>query len=179
MDLALAARREDRELMLLEDLQTVARQDEVWSVFIDTHVHGSGDEIGIHLAIVLEPYLEFILDGSKSVESRFSRNGCAPFGRVVAGDIVLLKRSSGPVVGLCTVSDVWDYRLTPSTLNDIRTRFGPAICAQDGFWEARGDAVFATLMRIEGAIPLPDLVVPKRDRRGWVVLRDHRVPELL
>lgn len=165
--------------MLLEDLQMVARHDEVWSGLVDTHVHGPDDQIGIHLAIVLEPYLEFILDGTKSVESRFSRNGCAPFGRVTAGDIVLLKRSSGPVVGLCTVSDVWDYRLTPSTLHEIKDRFGPAICAQDGFWEDRRDAAFATLMRIEGAIPLPDLAVPKRDRRGWVVLRDYRVPELL
>ena len=165
--------------MQLQDLQTVARHDHVWSGVVDSHVHGSDDEIGIHLAIMLEPYLEFILNGSKSVESRFSRNGCAPFGRVTAGDVVLLKRSSGPVVGLCTVSDVWDYRLTPSTLVEIKDRFGPAICAQDGFWEDRREAAFATLMRIEGATPLPDLFVPKRDRRGWVVLRDQRVPELL
>jgi len=165
--------------MLLSDLQSVARNDRVWSDVVDAHVRGSEDQIGIHLAIVLEPYLEFILDGSKSVESRFSRNGCAPFGRVTAGDIVLLKRSSGPVVGLCTVSDVWDYRLTASTLLEIKDRFGPAICPQHGFWEDRRDAAFATLMRIEGARPLPDLAVPKRDRRGWVVLRDHRVPELL
>lgn len=165
--------------MLLQDLQTVARRDDVWSSVVDAHVHGSDDQIGIHLAIVLEPYLEFILDGSKSVESRFSRNGCAPYGRVAAGDIVLLKRSSGPVVGMCMVSDVWDYRLTPNTLSEIKDRFGSAICAQDGFWEDRRDAAFATLMRIDGARPLPDLAVPKRDRRGWVVLRDHRVPELL
>jgi hypothetical protein len=165
--------------MLLQDLQTVARHDQVWSGVVDAHVHGSEDQIGIHLAIVLEPYLEFILDGTKSVESRFSRNGCAPFGRVAAGDVVLLKRSSGPVVGLCTVSDVWDYKLTSGTLIEIKDRFGPAICAPEGFWEDRREAAFATLMRIDGAVPLPDLAVPKKDRRGWVVLRDHRVPELL
>jgi hypothetical protein len=77
------------------------------------------------------------------------------------------------------VSDVWDYRLTPSTLVEIKDRFGPAICAQEGFWEDRREAAFATLMRIEGARALPDLSVPKRDRRGWVVLREQRDPELL
>lgn len=164
--------------MLLQDLQRVARHDHVWSGVVDGHVHGSDEQVGIHLAIVLEPYLEFILDGSKSVESRFSRNGCAPFGRVSAGDVVLLKRSSGPLVGLCTVSDVWDYRLTSAALAEIKDRFGSAICAQDGFWEDRRDAAFATLMRIEDTRPLPDLTVPKRDRRGWVVLRDSRTPEL-
>lgn len=165
--------------MLLRDLQSVARHQRAWSDTIDTHLHASANGVGIHLAVVLEPYLQFILNGSKSVESRFSRNGCAPFGRVAAGDVVLLKRSSGPVVGLCTVSDVWDYRLTARTLGEIKDRFGPAICPQDGFWEDRRDAAFATLMRIDAARLMPDLTVPKRDRRGWVVLRDHRVPELL
>jgi hypothetical protein len=165
--------------MLLRDLQAVAQRHRAWSDFIDAYLGRSGHEVGIHLAVVLEPYLQFILNGSKSIESRFSRNGCAPFRRVVAGDVVLLKRSSGPVVGLCTVSDVWDYRLTGRTLREIKDRFGPAICPQDGFWEDRQDAAFATLMRLDSARLMPDLTVPKRDRRGWVVLRDHRVPQLL
>jgi hypothetical protein len=165
--------------MLLRDLQTAARQDLVWSDLVDAQMRGADDQIGIHLAIVLEPYLAFILDGTKTVESRFSRNGCAPFGRVSVGDVVLLKRSSGPVVGLCTVSDVWDYRLAPGSLVEIKERFGPAICPQGRFWEERRDAAFATLMRVDGSRPLPNLTVPKKDRRGWVVLREHRVPELL
>jgi hypothetical protein len=130
-------------------------------------------EVGIHLAVMLEPYLQFVLDGSKEVESRFSRNGCAPFERVAAGDVVLLKRSSGPIVGFCRISDVWDYRLTPGSLETIRDRFGPAICPQPGFWEQRRDAAFATLMRIDTVSPLPEMAIPKRDRRGWVVLRDN------
>lgn len=165
--------------MFLQHLQTATTRDPRWSDVLGAQFDSEEAEVGIHLAVVLEPYLQFILDHSKSVESRFSRNGCAPFGRVAAGDVVLLKRSSGPVVGLCTVSDVWDYRLKPETLLEIKDRFGPAICPQDGFWESRRDAVFATLMRIDGARSLPDLVIPKKDRRGWVVLRDQRVPELL
>jgi hypothetical protein len=165
--------------MLLQHLQAAATRDPRWSDVLGAQFDGEEAEVGIHLAVVLEPYLRFILDHSKSVESRFSRNGCAPFGRVEAGDVILLKRSSGPVVGLCTVSGVWDYRLTPDTLFEIKDRFGPAICPQEGFWESRRDAAFATLMRIDGAMPLPDLTIPKRDRRGWVVLRDQRIPELL
>lgn len=165
--------------MQLHDLQAVSRHDETWSEVVEGHLHGSDGQTGIHLAIVLEPYLQFILDGSKSVESRFSRNGCAPFERVAAGDVVLLKRSSGPVVGVCTVSNVWNYRLTPTTLLEIKDRFGHAICPQEGFWEDRRDAAFATLMRIDDSRPLPDLTVPKKDRRGWVVLRDGRFPKLL
>jgi hypothetical protein len=165
--------------MLLQHLQTATTRDPRWSDVLGSQFDGDEAEVGIHLAVVLQPYLQFILDHSKSVESRFSRNGCAPFGRVATGDVILLKRSSGPVVGLCTVSDVWDYRLAPGTLLEIKERFGPAICPQEGFWEDRRDAAFATLMRIDGARSLPDLLIPKKDRRGWVVLRDQRVPELL
>jgi len=165
--------------MLLQHLRSAARREPKWSDALSALLDGDSAVVGVHLAILVEPYLRFVLDRTKTIESRFSRNGCPPFERVTAGDILLLKRSSGPIVGLCTVTDVWDYRLTPSTMSEIQNRFGRAICPQDGFWEDRRDAAFATLMRVDDARPLPDLVIPKRDRRGWVVLRDARVPELI
>jgi hypothetical protein len=58
--------------------------------------HGP-DTSAVHLAILVEPFLGYILDGSKTVESRFSNRQCAPFGRVRIGDIILLKGASGPV----------------------------------------------------------------------------------
>src|SRR5688572_10035738 len=58
---------------------------------------GGADRVRIHLAVFIEPYLEFVLDGTKTVESRFSINRCVPFERANEGDIVLLKRSGGSV----------------------------------------------------------------------------------
>ena len=46
----------------------------------------------VHLAILLEPYLQYILDGTKTVESRFSKNRIAPYNMVEPGDVVLLKK---------------------------------------------------------------------------------------
>ncbi len=70
-------------------------------------------------------------------------------------------------------------RLTPTAWMEIKQRFGQALCPQDGFWEDRQHASFATLMRIGEARALPHLNQPKRDRRGWVVLMDRRQPSLL
>lgn len=165
--------------MFLDYLRSVAKGDSQWRNVMEPLFDGSHDDAGIHIAILVEPYLQFILDGTKTVESRFSRNGCAPFERVSAGDVLLLKRQSGPIVGACSVSDVWNYRLTPSTLEDIRLRFGSAIRPQQGFWEDQADAGFATLMRVRDVRPLPKADIPKRDRRGWVVLRDSRIASLL
>src|SRR5260221_7933086 len=65
----------------------------------------------IHLAILRHPYLDFILEGKKTIESRFSRRRCAPFGAVSKGDIVLLKRPAGRIVGICVIEKVWVYHL--------------------------------------------------------------------
>ena len=164
--------------MLLEHVRSAARRDSAWSAFFD-EVMADEAPVALHLAIFVEPYLQFVLDSSKTVESRFSRNGCAPFGRVHRGDVLLLKRASGPLVGACTVGDVWDYRLTPRAWAEIEGRFGSAICPQEGFWELKRQAAYATLMRISEPRALPAIDVPKRDRRGWVVLTDLREPRLL
>jgi hypothetical protein len=165
--------------MLLQHLRMEARTRPGWSDLYDELFLADTAPFSIHLAILIEPYLGFVLDRTKTVESRFSRNGCVPFGRVQAGDVVLLKRASGPVVGTCAVVDAWDYRLTPTTWSEIKRRFGRAMCPQEGFWADRREASYATLMQIKNARSLPDLDIPKRDRRGWVVLRDRGLSDLL
>jgi hypothetical protein len=134
---------------------------------------------GIHLAVFVEPFLGYVLDGSKTVESRFSVNRCAPFGRVSQSDVVLLKRAGGPVVGIAQVRAVWSYHLDKSSLRLIRKRFAEALHAQDpGFWEQRREATYATLMSIEHVLGLKPLEWKKRDRRGWVVIRSMGQPSL-
>jgi len=126
----------------------------------------------MHLGIFVEPFLTYILSGQKTVESRFSARQVPPFGCVCAGDIILLKRSGGSIIGLCQVSNVWMYRLNASTWNGIRSEFAEAMCAQDPeFWQMRSRASYATLMRLADVVPIAPLAYPKRDRRGWVVIR--------
>jgi hypothetical protein len=134
-------------------------------------VHASG--CGIHLAVLVEPYLSLILSGKKTIESRFSLNRQAPFERVFPGDILILKRSSGSVEGICLVSDAWFYQLKTDTWDDIE-RFSKALCMDDSpFWHSKRSAMYATLMRISGVVSIPHLSVAKLDPRGWVTLRDR------
>jgi hypothetical protein len=126
----------------------------------------------IHLAVFVEPFLRYVLDGSKTIESRFSQNAMPPFGRVDRGDIVLLKRSSGPVVGISEVGDAWHYELNPLTWQKIRSQFWSAMKLENsGFIEQKANASFATLIRLDHVIPCGPIVCSKRDRRGWVILR--------
>jgi hypothetical protein len=85
--------------------------------------------------------------------------------------VLLLKRSGGPVVGVCRVGQVWSYRLDPATWSTIRRDFSEAMCAQSpDFWIDRERASYATLMRLHEPLSIEPFAFPKRDRRGWVVL---------
>jgi hypothetical protein len=153
---------------LVSQLRQALKGHEHWA---DTFSIDAATSFGIHLAIFRQPYLAFIMEGTKTIETRFSRRMCAPFQAVCTGDVVLLKRSGGEIVGICLVEDAWFYRLTSEALADIRDKFGNAICAEgDSFWEERKGAAVATLISISHVTPLEKIDIPKRDRRGWVVL---------
>jgi hypothetical protein len=138
---------------------------------MDTHWSEKlGDpRCAVHLGVFVEPFLSLVLDGSKSVESRFSTRRCAPFHRVGVGDIMLLKGASGPVKGICEVAKAWYFDLRSTPIAKVRERFGRAICADDDFWRSRQEADYATLLKVQAVRELPPFSCPKRDRRGWVV----------
>jgi hypothetical protein len=160
---------------LLDDVLRRASPDlaPVVSAFADGH------DVALHLAVFVEPYLSFVLDGSKTVESRFSARSIAPHGRIAEGDVILLKAAGKPIVGWCRAGTVWDYVLDPSSWAEIHDRFSGPLCAQDGFWETRKAAQFATLIKVEDVNTTAPTPVDKRDRRGWVVLADRQQGRLL
>lgn len=44
----------------------------------------------VHLGIFSDPYLTYMLDGLKSIESRFSKNRIAPYNKITKDDIVII-----------------------------------------------------------------------------------------
>ena len=131
--------------------------------------------IGIHLAIFAEPFLSMVLSGEKTIESRFSRNRCAPYGEIGDGDIILLKAVAGPICGLVLARRTWCYDLACETIARIRSRFGSGIGADDAFWDSRNDALYATLIELDTPTSIAAVNCDKRDRRGWVSLRSRQM----
>lgn len=159
--------------LLVDQLRLAVQGDPFWENYLDDLNPPESVPFTLHLAILVEPYLQFVLDGKKTVESRFSTRKFAPYHRVSKGDVVLLKESSGPIVGLCQVNYVWFYQLDQESWRTIREDFAAVLCAQDPeFWKAREAASFATLMRIQYVKSIDPIKFTKRDRRGWVVLQE-------
>jgi hypothetical protein len=131
--------------------------------------------IGIHLAIFAEPFLSKVLSGEKTIESRFSRNRCAPYREIDDGDIILVKEVAGPICGIALARHAWFYDLVAEPVDRIRARFGVGICGDDAFWTARSDALYATLIELDSAASIGPVSCDKRDRRGWVSLRSRQM----
>lgn len=160
---------------ILNDLQNAALNNPEWAEIAPWL---NDPNRGVHLAILREPYLGWVLDGTKTVESRFSVNKIAPFGQIVAGDLVVVKGGKG-AVGAFTAAEVDCRQISgPGDLLAIRQEHGQGICAPNEFWEAQIAKKFATLVLVGEARPLPPVPVQKRDMRGWVVLRHSRQPQL-
>jgi dephospho-CoA kinase len=152
-------------------MQALASEPEWLSICRDI-IQGNLPRCSLHLAVFVQPYLEYILDGRKTVESRFSAVRFPPYGRVSRGDLVLLKQSGGPVVGICEVGAAWFYQLEPESWSTIRLEFTRALCAEDPeFWKSRQGAAYATLMYVSRVKKISPIIWPKSDRRGWVVLQ--------
>jgi len=160
---------------LVDEISTHLQPHPYWGPRLSTSPPNSTG--AIHLAVFVEPFLQFVLEGNKTVESRFSTNRCAPYQSVQAGDVLLLKRSSGPVVAIAEVGQVWFYELDPAAWRIIKSKFGPLLRIEDPeFWRQKSSACFATLMRLERVEAIPPVSCAKRDRRGWVVL-DRPTPD--
>lgn len=126
-----------------------------------------------HLAIFSGNTAELILQGKKTIESRFSKLRIAPFGVVSTGDLVYIKPSGEEIIGQFRVKKVISYDgLTTEDMLSLRKEFGAQVMADEDYWKGRMGSRYGTLIFIGDSarfITSP-IRLTKKDLRGWVVL---------
>ncbi len=158
---------------------TALQDDPFWAEHLRHIGYPEGHRVALHLAILVNPYLQRLLNGQKTIESRFSVQRRAPYAQVASGDVVLLKRSGGPIMGIGLVAEPTFYELTPTLLQHIQTTYADALGIDNpAFWTERATAAFATLIPLLHVRQIPPIPFVKRDQRAWVVLQ-RRVPQPL
>ena len=133
-----------------------------------------------HLAILTPGWIELILDGSKTIESRFTKVRCAPFRKVHAGDTVYMKESGGLVKGMFTVAKVETFEnLTHAQICDLFYKeyreqiFSSLSASMQRPPEKWLTAKHATLIHVENPVKFDKpFAYPKKDPRAWVVLEE-------
>ena len=125
-----------------------------------------------HLAILDKEAAEAIFDGRKKIEGRFSQIKIAPFGKVSASDLVLMKLPGEKIVGQFLVDKVVSFD-HPSTqdIDEIKKKYAKALALPNAFWLDHEKINYITLMFIKTVTKfIIEPQVKKKDLRGWVVL---------
>ena len=126
-----------------------------------------------HLVILKKPYLEAILDGGKTVESRFTKTKRPYFGRVLPGDKLFLKESSGPVCATAKAAAVKNFEnLTPEKIIAIKQHYNHYIGGGDEHWQSKANCKFCVLVWLKDVEPIEPVRIRKKDWRAWVVLTE-------
>lgn len=124
-----------------------------------------------HLVILKKHYLEAILRGQKTIESRFSKARPRVFKRILPGDKLFLKLSSGPVCARAIVDGVKNFEnLTPGKMQEIKRRYNRQIKGGDEYWKSKADCKFGFLVQLKDVHPIHPVRIRKKDWRAWVVL---------
>ena len=132
-----------------------------------------------HIAILRQPFFDMVLNGEKTIESRWSMNKIAPYKKVNIGDEILLKLTGQPVTATAKVQDVKYYQLTPDIVEDIRTKYGKQI-GTDKFenWESTLQKKYCSLIWLEDVKTINPLKVPRSNGAGWIVLKDFEQTQM-
>ncbi|MDA9554652.1 ASCH domain-containing protein [Pelobium sp.] len=134
------------------------------------------NDFGVHVGIFAEPYLTLIIEGKKTIESRFSVNKISPYGRIFNGDLVLVKKAGGSIVGMFIAGDVkFHSRLNVSKLKDLESKYGKQICTEvnPDFWVNRKESKFATLIDITRFKEIKPFTINKSDRTAWSIVQNR------
>jgi len=128
-----------------------------------------------HLVILKKRYVEAIVDGRKTIESRFTKSRREPFGRIVAGDKLFFKVSSGVVCAVGFVERVAEFRdLTRGKIAGLKKRYNRTICGADEYWDEKKDSRYGVLVWIRDVRVMGAVNIDKKDWRAWVILRDGK-----
>lgn len=112
-----------------------------------------------------------VLNGEKTIESRWSMKKIAPYKKVNVGDDIYLKLTGCPVTAKAKVKNVEFYELTPKIVESIRIKYGKEI-GTDKFkdWKTTLNKKYCTLIWLEKVEKTPPLNVPKSNGAGWLII---------
>jgi len=126
-----------------------------------------------HLVILKKPYLDAIIEGRKTIESRFTKSRQPYFGQIHPGDEIFLKLSSGPVCAVATAQAVRQFEnLTPGEIQRLKTQYNRSILGENGYWESKRDCKYGVLIRLADVRRTKPVFINKHDWRAWVVLTE-------
>lgn len=145
-----------------------------FELWLRTTTEQAGHTPGYHIAIFTEPFLSHLLAGRKTIESRFSDRQIAPYKRVYRGDVIAVKKSSGPVLAhFIAGSTTWEDMCHPLAVGipEVIHSMAPQLCADQTFLETALKKRYVTLITVTAlTIYTEPIKIGRRGMAGWLCL---------
>jgi hypothetical protein len=125
-----------------------------------------------HVAIFVQPYLNDILIGKKTIESRFTMRQIAPFNKVHVNDKVYLKQSGGKIIGEAIVRLVEYFsNLSPAKILDLIEHYKNELQLKSEFIEKKKESKYITFIWLKNVVKY---VTPREFKhvgmQSWIIL---------
>lgn len=129
-----------------------------------------------HIVIFKQPFFDMVLNGEKTIESRWSFHKIAPYGKVNIGDELLLKETGKDITATAQVKDVKYYELTPQKVEEIRIKYGKQI-GTDKFenWQSILQKKYCTLVWLDNIKQISPLSVKRSNGAGWILYPNGKI----
>ena len=127
-----------------------------------------------HLAILKKKWLEKILSGEKTIESRWYKQKRTPYQKIGRGDVVYFKETGKPVTAKARVQEALFFdALTEEKIRDILQRYGKHILMTiDAIPKVR-DKNYCTLVMLQGVEKVQPFTINKKGfgvMAAWITL---------
>ncbi len=129
-----------------------------------------------HIAIFRGLLFDMVINGTKTIESRWSNKKVAPFNKVQVGDTIFIKKTSCDVVAKTQVKAVKFYNLSHEIAENIKKNYGKEI-GIDYFenWENYKNKKYCTLIWLADIIPVKNMKVQNSHGAGWIVVKENNI----
>ncbi|MCG8507762.1 MAG: ASCH domain-containing protein, partial [Rhodospirillales bacterium] len=140
----------------------------------------TGSLLSIHVAILKPKYIAMMLDGRKTIESRFMKVRMPPLDCLRKGERLFIKASAGPFMATAIANHVEQFEnLTHERFDALHKRYIKQIGGEPAYWQSKRNARFAVLAHLGDVEPLDvGPTYAKNGWRAWHVLDDAASPLL-
>ena len=137
----------------------------------------------IHVAILFRKYIEMILAGTKTVESRLTITPRPPYRTINPGEVIYFKASSGPFMASAVAAAVeFHDGLTPAKVAGLQKKWNPRVRGDDEYWRWKRNSRYATFIELRGVraiAPGAGPNIPPSRGPAWFTLDDTMAPKPL
>ena len=128
-----------------------------------------------HIAILRQPLFDMVLNGTKTIESRWAMHRVAPYNKIKKGDEIWLKETGKDVTAKAIVQNVKFYELTPEIVEQIRKEYGKQI-GTDYFedWQSTLQKRYCTLIWLDKVKKIHPMKVPRSNGAGWICMNEKK-----